>query len=158
MTANGPNLIPTALQHTATYCNTLRHTATPTAGLPNTGGGGGPSYGNNTLKGGNGGSGVVIIRFKSVKTINTITSRLMYEYNYNSWISKPDLWEITNQDVSYNNGNVNINGINNKLYKLFVGGSVKCSSLDFINNINTNTLQCNSTFNSKWRYSNLKLF
>jgi len=53
-------------------------------------------------------------------------------YENNTWASKNSLWEITNQDIYYNNGNVNINGIDNKLYKLFVVGSVRCSSLGVI--------------------------
>jgi len=116
-----------------------------TAGLPNSGGGGGGSFSNGTILGGNGGSGVVIIRFKSTKTINPISSKLIYQNN--NWIALPELWRITNQDLFYNNGNVNINGENNNFYKLFVGGSVRCLSLDVIddvnvyNNINTKTLK-----------------
>lgn len=104
------------------------------SGLPNTGGGGAGSLSNGNILGGNGGSGVVILRFRSTKIINTITSSIIYENNL--WRPKNSLWENINHDIFYNNGNVNINGIENKFYKLFVGGNARCDGLDVMNNLN----------------------
>jgi len=117
------------------------------AGMPNTGGGGGGSLtSNQSIGGGSGGTGIVFIRFKSTKIINTITTNIVYENNI--WRTRNSLWEIINHSLFYNNGNVNINDNLNTFYKLSVGGNVKCFSLDVMDNLKVNnSLNVNSSLN-----------
>jgi len=75
-----------------------------------------------------------MLRYRRTKIVNTITSRIVYENNV--WEPKISLWEITNKHLFYSNGNVSINSIDNDFYKLFVGGSVGCTSLDVIDDVN----------------------
>ena len=133
-------------------------------GINNTGGGGGGGYIDSTLPTGNGGSGVVIIRFKPSKIVedntglllncyntteiavnnNSSYTSLLYYDNFNVSIGRNMGWgfldnlNILSKNV-YFSGNVGIGMSSDAIYKLNINGSVNVTTL-YINGIDINSL------------------
>jgi hypothetical protein len=121
-----------------------------TAGLTNTGsGGGGGTASVSGTSGSLGGSGIVIIRYRSVTSVSVIgtptielsrgtknDTNLDYKIqNYNGDFKITSSISSQNTDIIViNNGNVGI-GTTNSLYKLNVDGSLNATSLSITNNV-----------------------
>ena len=107
-----------------------------TSGLPNTGGGGGGGKWDGTaVNGGNGGSGIVIIKFKSTTTIsegNPIThKRLNFTYNNDNLVA----WYRFNGDYLDSSGNGhNLTNVGSVIQSTHIieGQAVEFDSTDYL--------------------------
>jgi len=107
----------------------------PTNGTPNTGSGGGGAPGNEGANGGYGGSGIVIIKFKSTTAIsegNPIThKRLTYVYNSDNLVA----WYKFNGDYLDSSGNGhNLTNVGTVIQSTYIieGQAVEFDSTDYL--------------------------